>query len=209
MGGRLYSGKNGWQNISKLGRTTITFDGKPTVEPDFSGLHINMLYAMAKQPAPAKPYDMVLNDETMRPIVKKMMLVAINTRNDEETIGVMQKDREELRLERKKTGGLGFNDFQMYRLLNQRTISWWELLERIKEVHAPIKQYLCTDRGGELMNRDSKIILDVILTLIREGIPCLPVHDSVVVPTENKDRAREVMREVFFNHMGSECEVKF
>src|SRR5207248_11304680 len=39
-GGRLYTGKGGHQSLSKQERSTIRFNGRPTTQLDFGGLHI-------------------------------------------------------------------------------------------------------------------------------------------------------------------------
>jgi len=64
-GGRLYTGKGGHQSLSKIERSTIRFNGHPTTELDFGGLHIRMLYHLAgiEYPLDKDPYAAVL--ETM------------------------------------------------------------------------------------------------------------------------------------------------
>jgi hypothetical protein len=61
-GGRFYSGKGGHTNLSKTERDTIMFNGHPTVELDYGGLHIRMLYHMARTEYPweGDPYKDVL-----------------------------------------------------------------------------------------------------------------------------------------------------
>jgi hypothetical protein len=49
QGGRFYGGF--WQNIPREYRKFIRINYKEIVELDYSGLHINMLYAMKKLPA--------------------------------------------------------------------------------------------------------------------------------------------------------------
>ncbi len=222
-GGRLYSGKNGWQNLSQADRKNITFDGKTAVEADFSGMHINMLYAMEKSPAPEKPYSIIVEDggepiqkgDPMRDIVKRMTLISINTKNDAETVRVMKGMEENLIEEKKKKGWLENKDFQMLSLLNSYNSFWdgndefwWDLLARIKTAHAPIQQYFCSDAGGKLMNKDSQIIMDACLALVRQGIPCLPVHDSIIAPAENQYELCKAMDDAFYKHMEAHCSIE-
>jgi hypothetical protein len=61
-GGRFYTGKGGHTNLSQIERDTIRFNGLPTVELDYGGLHIRMLYHMARTEYPweGDPYKDVL-----------------------------------------------------------------------------------------------------------------------------------------------------
>ena len=209
-GGRLYSGKNGWQNLSQEDRKTITFDGKSAVETDFKGMHINMLYALAGHPAPHDPYVMISGtDDAMRTIVKKMLLVSINAKNDRETVGVMQGYEAKLRDQLKSNGYLDFEESRILNLLSHwRKNCWWELLSEIKSAHAPIRKFFCSDAGGWLMSKDSRIIMEAILALIRQGIPCLPVHDSIIGPKAHQETLCRVMDETFFKFMGAHCPIE-
>ena len=77
--GRFFGGW--WQNIPREYRKYIRLDDKHVVECDYSGLHINMLYAMEKLPMPKgdvyhlKGYS---NDETFRRFVKQLLLIMVN-----------------------------------------------------------------------------------------------------------------------------------
>lgn len=212
-GGRLYSGKNGWQNLSQQDRKNITFDGKASVEADFKGMHINMLYALAGHPAPRDPYRMIpgTENDAMRTIVKKMLLVSINAKSDEQTIGVMQGYEEKLETQLQKNGYLNYDETRILNILslwNQNIECWRELLEEIKTAHAPIQKFFCSDAGGGLMYKDSQIIMEAILSLIRQGIPCLPVHDSIIAPEEHKKLLCQAMDEAFFKLMGTHCPIE-
>jgi len=52
---------------------------------------------------------------------------------------------------------------------------------------------LCSDAGMRLMNLDARIMLTAVDRLIARGIPCIPVHDSLVVPQQHEDEAREAL----------------
>lgn len=209
-GGRLYSGRKGWQNLSQEDRKNITFDGRSSVEADFKGMHINMLYALAGHPAPRDPYAMISGtDNAMRTIVKKMLLVSINAKSDEETVGVMQRYEAKLRDQLKTSGYLDFEESRILSLLSHwRENCWRELLSEIKSAHAPIRKFFCSDAGGWLMSKDSRIIMEAILTLIRQQIPCLPVHDSIIGPKAHQETLYRVMDEAFFKFMGAHCPIE-
>jgi hypothetical protein len=63
-GGRFYTGKGGHTNLSKMERKTIMYNGQPTVELDYGGLHIRILYHMAgtEYPWEDDPYKDVLQE---------------------------------------------------------------------------------------------------------------------------------------------------
>lgn len=209
-GGRLYSGKNGWQNLSQEDRKNITFDGRSSVEADFKGMHINMLYALAGHPAPRDPYALIAGtDNAIRTVVKKMLLVSINAKSDEETVGVMTGYETKLRDQLKNNGYLDYEENQVLNLLSHwRENCWWELLSEIKTAHVPIRNFFCSDAGGWLMSKDSRIIMEAILTLTRQGIPCLPVHDSIIGPEAHRETLCQAMDEAFFKFMGAHCPIE-
>lgn len=56
---------------------------------------------------------------------------------------------------------------------------------------------------GELQYRESEVILSALETLAFEhGVPCLPVHDSLVVPEGAKELAIETLKESFRDSLG-------
>jgi hypothetical protein len=52
---------------------------------------------------------------------------------------------------------------------------------------------LCSDAGMKLMHLDSRIMLAAVDRLIAQGISCIPVHDSIVVPQQHESAAREAL----------------
>ena len=206
----MYSGKNGWQNLSQEDRKNITFGGKSAVEADFKGLHINMLYAQVGHPAPSDPYALISGtNNAMRKIVKKMLLVSINAKSDRETVGVMVGYEAKLKDQLKTNGYLNYEENQILSQLSHwRKDGWWELLAKIKTAHAPILEFFCSDAGGWLMYKDSQIIMTAILALIRQGIPCLPVHDSIIGPEAQQEILCREMDKAFYKFMGAHCLVE-
>jgi hypothetical protein len=52
---------------------------------------------------------------------------------------------------------------------------------------------LCSDAGMTLMNLDSRIMLAAVDRLIGKGIPCVPIHDSILVAQQHESDAREAL----------------
>ncbi|UCE56579.1 MAG: hypothetical protein JSV31_14370 [Desulfobacterales bacterium] len=75
-GGRFYGGW--WQNIPKEYRKYIRINDKDVVECDFSGLHINMLYAKEGLPLPEEdPYELAGYGD-IREFLKQALLRLVN-----------------------------------------------------------------------------------------------------------------------------------
>jgi hypothetical protein len=68
-----------------------------------------------------------------------------------------------------------------------------ELLQRVKDRHAPIAGYINSGAGCRLQNLDSQITERILMRMTDMAIPCLPVHDSYIVPEQHEDRLRDVM----------------
>jgi hypothetical protein len=67
------------------------------------------------------------------------------------------------------------------------------LIEALTKRHAPITSMLCSDAGMVLMNLDSRIMLTAVDRLLAKGIPCTPIHDSLLVPERHEGEAHEAM----------------
>ena len=82
-----------------------------------------------------------------------------------------------------------------------------ELLEAIKQTHQPIKHFFGTkDIGLRLQFQDSEIMATAIQSLADNGIPILPVHDSLRCKFDRQQTVRKVMIDAFKLHTG--CEIK-
>jgi hypothetical protein len=55
--------------------------------------------------------------------------------------------------------------------------------------------------------RESEIIIDLMLELIRLGIVALPIHDCVLVQANNAETVKDAMLDTFRAHKGIESSV--
>ena len=78
------------------------------------------------------------------------------------------------------------------------------MIERFKVAHHPIADFLFSGIGLKLQNRDSKITEAIIMRLMKDNIPCLPVHDSYIVEAQYKAVLEQVMIEEYEKIMGFE-----
>ena len=181
-GGRFYSPV--YQNLKQDIRKTITINGEDTVELDYSGHHIRMLYHKEGLNFEDEPYVYNKSDvknSNNRLIYKTIAMVAINARTREKAIfGTRNKLREDK--ESKKYNG--------------RIPSIAELenyYDEFKRYHNKIAKYIGADAGIWLQKLDSDIINKVLIELSKDNIIALPVHDSLITQTKHKDILENVM----------------
>ena len=160
-------------------------NGKPTVELDYSALHIRMLYHMEEIDYRNDPYAVLCNREEERKMYKLVQLIDINTANDKKAIMAI---RDQFRKER-----IGYD-------LTDKSLG--KLLEGFRHAHQPIAKYLNTGIGLMLQNTDSIITEAILIELMKEGIACLPVHDSYIVEERYEDVLMEKMSEAYEKLMG-------
>jgi hypothetical protein len=165
-GGRFYGAH--WQNIpAEGGRDRIKINGEETVELDYAGMHIRLLYAEAGKPAPADPYDV---EGWPRKQIKLALLIAINARTHIDAVRALA---DALRL-----GGGVADPFATAQAL----------IRAAKARHPHIAHAIASDAGVRLMRRDSEIAAQVMREVLRAtGVMPLPVHDSFIVPISQQE----------------------
>lgn len=190
-GGRYYNGANGYQNLPQEIRSTITIDGKPTVELDYKSLHINMLYAEAGIQYENDPYRIASSDLSFRKGLKSLLLISINAKDFDSTKKAYIKEIRELaKKDYSKLTESQKKKLDSMRLVKPKIKEW---LEIFKKEHEAIKDRFCSDAGIKLMNKDSKIMRIILNHFYSKGIVVLPVHDSVIIAEEHEQELREVM----------------
>jgi len=187
-GGRLYGGW--WIDTPKTLRPKITINGQPTVELDFSGCSIRMLYHERGVDFEGDPYR--LDDITayearkglppghFREAVKAMTQALINDQNGKET--------EMIQL----PAGLSF----------WPTFRRRQVRQMIEDKHAQIKDAFGTGAGLRLQRLDSDLAIDIVSELMKQGVPALPIHDSFLVDRRCKFKLRAVMTDLYLERIG-------
>jgi|GEM_PF-4115762 len=187
-GGRFYGGW--WQGIPSHLRPYVLIDETPTVEIDFKGFHIALLYSIAGidyygEDPHRDPYAIAGWD---RDDVKPLLQIMLNTPR-ERVAQAYNKDRS-------KQGG---DQFPLERLE--------ALITEFETMHSPIQSYFYQNWGVRLQNIDSLIATYVLTACMNTGIrdrsgsglsnhfPVFPVHDSFIVPTQHKDQLIEAMNQ--------------
>jgi hypothetical protein len=165
LGGRFYGGW--WQNIPRDYRKYIEINRKPTVEIDYSGHHIRILYAGEDLEPPDDPYDL---EEFKRDDQKKALLIILNALNKNSAIKAIQRE--------------GISEAGM-------------LIDSLEIRHGPISKYFYTGEGIRLQYVDSVVAEQIMLTMLKHGATVLPVHDSFIVRNSYEPELKEVMEETF------------
>jgi hypothetical protein len=186
QGGRFYGGW--WQNIPSVLRRHIIINTDSTVEIDFSGLHIYMLYALKginfadlrKEPY---IYPKGGDPNNLRPILKILLLAAVNSANEDECIKAV---RYEINMNR------GEYPEELPDLKNAYNM--------FKGYHSDIADLFCSKSGLKLQRWDSDIAEEIIKELTDQGIAVLAVHDSFICIKPEADYLKEVMFKVYEQH---------
>ena len=204
-GGRLYSIVKrgiGWQNLSQEERHTITINGESTVELDFKALHISMLYAIMGIQIREDPYTYFSTE--MRSLYKTLMLRLLNARSIRGTLQSIERTLWTL----KRKPFILSKEMKILNAVEKFKPNWNKLVSELMEHHKPIRRFFGSDCGIYLQRLDGEMMLHILSVLAQEGIPALPVHDSVIIPHYAQSRAAEVMQTTYRRYMGFDCIVE-
>jgi len=184
QGGRFYG--SWWQGVPREYRKYIKINHMHTVEADFSGMHINLLYALKELKMPYDdPYSLEGMPEGTREVVKRSLLTIINAKD---RVSALKSIRKQIR--EKKV------------VLPKGVMKIEEVIDPFETKHAAIKEYFFSGQGVFLQKWDSKIAEEIMLLLTSKGIPALPLHDSFIV-SHPQDRAlKQVMHQAYLNVTG-------
>lgn len=177
LGGRFYGGW--WEGIPREFRPYIEINHQSTVELDYSGHHVRMLYAEEGLQMPDDPYDL---DGFNREDQKTAVMIILNAYEESKALRAISS-------EGIKSGR--------------------ELLAKLKERHAPIAQHFHTGVGLELQNKDAKIAEHLMLQMITQSnAVILPIHDSFLVSKGFEQELLEAMNAAFQEVFGTAAKIK-
>lgn len=170
-GGRLYGAF--WQNLPQEARLGLTINGEPVVELDYRAIQPSMLYARKGLSLDFDPY-VVPGFDIPREVGKVQFNRLINNSGK---VSV--------------TGGLVFDQETQRSFIDKG--EFHDYIAAMKIMHDPISDCFYSDTSVTLQRLDSSLALSVIARCLDEGIVCLPIHDSFIVPMTHHDRVREIM----------------
>ena len=186
-GGRFYGAF--WIGCPGILRKYITIDGEPTVELDYSGIHINILYAFKRKnfaELHTDAYELVENDPD-RKLNKRILLTAYNAENPKETAKAVFKN--------------AIDDGIKHRLGLRRHKQVYDKLELLKQKHADISEYIAKGYGSKLQYHDSCVLEQLIKLFTKLKIPILTVHDSIICQARHRDFVKDKMLQLYTAHV--------
>jgi hypothetical protein len=179
-GGRLYGW---WQSLSSADRRYILLNGEPVLEPDYAQIHAQIIYALKGISLIGDAYE---TGEFPRDWGKKAFNIGINAKNH---LGAIAAVSEELKISRRNAS---------------------KLLDTVTAKHRQVVDIFCSDAGVGLMKIDADITLQAVRHCQAQGIPVLPVHDSLIVRAADAERTAEIMKAAFERRFpqSRSCEVR-
>lgn len=194
QGGRLYGGW--WINTPKTLRPKITINGQSTVELDFSGCAIRMLYHERGMDYRGDPYwlediagyeaEVGLLPGHFREGIKAMTQALINDQGGKEPEKIKLPD------------GLSFRP----------RFSRLQVRKMIEGKHAPIADAFGTMAGLRLQRLDSDLALDIVTELKNQDVLALPIHDSFLVDRNNRFITGVCMTRIYRKRFGFNPDIK-
>lgn len=201
-GGRYYGGW--WQHIPSEWRDKIRTGYVPTVEIDYSGLHIVILYAMEgidywktikKDVYTIEGYE---KSDRMRQFLKVVLLTILNCKNETAVCASIRNQITDGKTKKGKIKKASFPwvmDAMNWESATNENIKI--LLNDFKAPHEPILKYFHSSYGAKLQNIDSRMAEIVISRMMKVGIPVLCVHDSFIVIAQKYDLLKKEMNRAF------------
>jgi hypothetical protein len=189
QGGRFYGGW--WQRIPKNFRHYVTINDKMTIEYDYSGLHINMLYAEQGLSLPNEDPYFLADYPDSRDFLKKSLQAIINAKDRKTALSAIQKQ-------------INFGEIE--KPSNVKDLN--DIIDKFVEKHKPISNSFYESQGVSLQYKDSKIAESILLHFADKDIPVLPVHDSFIIDIDLLNDLKRLMNEAFIDEYGIECKIK-
>lgn len=175
LGGRYYN--IAWGQLSSELRKHLKINFESVVEPDFQGLHPNMIYHLNNMNFEG---DVYACGDAPRKLYKIAFLVLINSRPTNDPYKTVAGVFREKKLYKE------FPDCLKKKILQP-------IIDDIFNTHNRISKYFFSDIGLKLQNLDSQITSNILNYFIEKGIPILPVHDSYIIQQQYKDELINVM----------------
>ena len=184
-GGRYYGGW--WQQLSEENRRHIRIHGERTIEVDYSAIHIMLLYCRKGiNYSGQDPYTIELAEipdpQTRRWLIKQVLLTAVNAKDVPTTCAAVRW-----------TVSKDLPDDYAWPNIRMDDDFIIEIINKLKNLHPDIAEFLCTGAGIELQNEDSQMASIIINKFTKDKVPVLPIHDSFIVQEDYASELREVM----------------
>lgn len=183
QGGRFYGGC--WQEMPGDERKLIEIEGKPTVEHDYCGMQVRLLYAKEGiEYGDGDPYT-IPGREDDRDLLKLVLLIALNAHKGKDSaIKAI------------------ISEMTMYPKEKRTKAYLSEIITEFEEMHKPIAKYFYSGIGLRLQYTDSQVAERIMYNLATKGILTLPVHDSFICSIEHQDKLLNEMKDCYYSIIG-------
>lgn len=175
-GGRFYGGW--WQRLPKVVRARILIDGEETVELDYKAFQPRLCYDLDRVALPANidphlipGYD---HDPAYRDAAKRVFAQLLNSGPDTK----LKRPKEQRELLRTLKDHAAF-------------------VQAVEDHYRPVSSWLRSERGLEMQFVDSEIADEVMHRLTERDVPCLPIHDSFIVPRSSEALLGRIMMSAY------------
>lgn len=187
-GGRLYSiGAQSYQQLKGEARLAMTFNGEPVAEIDIRASYLTILHAHMGAPLDphADPYELPGQDRW----AVKTWVTASLTKGEPVTMWsaehratyAKRRDGRDLRVDHRPS----------------------KIAAAVAIAHPLLRDLSSLPLGwADLMFIESEAVVWTMLSLIAEGVPALPVHDSLIVPRSWATRAADLLETEFSSRVG-------
>lgn len=192
-GGRLYGqDKDGYQHMKSALRSEMLIDGEPVVEIDISASYLTIFYAQNGLSLDLKKDPYTIDSIPVRAVVKAWMTSTFGrSRYHKKWPDDLIKDY--------KKDGIDLSDYDIR-----------EVEAAVLEHHPVLKTWPSSEiTWADLMFIESEAVIGTMLRLMRERrVPCLSVHDSIIVPQSKCDLAQSVLMAEYKRQVGVEPRLK-
>lgn len=206
IGRWFQKGEMSYQQLSKEERVKLRINGESVTEIDYSAMHPHILYAWENKQCPGDFYERIIEQcGCDRFVAKQITLIAVNASSYRSLVSAINRDKGDTE---KANKSRAIPEPVLYDELKKQNLTPKDVVDAIKIAHPVIAKYIYSAMANKLMLVESDIMTSVLFKLMELGIPALPIHDSVIVPSRCEDVARRVMQDVYFESTGFEISIK-
>lgn len=176
LGGRFHGAW--WITIPKEFRPFTRIDNEETVERDFTGISINLVYLIMGLDLPTEDVYLLpeVSHERGRHFMKNIGQAVLNSSSRYTAIKAIQSE-------------LNFGGSVHIPLTAE------EVLDRFTLKHAPIRNMFLRDIGLRFHRKEADLAEGILLRLAVKGVPALPIHDGFRVKKSHVAHLETAMNE--------------
>src|SRR5262249_39596697 len=156
----IYTGRYGHQGLRKMERATIQFAGEPSVELDFSGLHIRMLYHREGMKYDGDPYALWGEATTrqLRLLAKTAVNALINAKDTGRAVRACNYALQPVDKDGNRKTGKDLREAdRLHRASRKTGLTFAAVADLAVEHHWKVRHLFGKDMGVKLMPKDSQI----------------------------------------------------